>query len=141
MADVSVKDLVAKTRGLPDRTISGDAYQVLRDGEVYTPHSGEEVTIRGEVSNGFIEDLMRFQVLAVEALGDGTNMLTVEVNAEMAALLASLRQELAKHVVSWTWTDSQGLDLPPPTLDTLRDLPFGEFFFLVSALMPSEVTT
>jgi hypothetical protein len=121
----------------PAKVVRGETYQVTQNHKTYYPHVGEEVCFVGEASNGFIEDVLRYQALATKALQAGGGMLDLDENQEMAEVIERLRVELTQHIESWTWTDFRGAPLSdPPTVETVRGLPFLEFFFLTNELMP-----
>jgi hypothetical protein len=120
---------IVKTK-LPDIVVSGDDFVLTRKGVEYHPHAGETVTFRGESSWAEQERSIRLQYLAKL----GPTLWSVDEQKEMMALAQGVVDDLARHIVEWTWTDAQGDPLPnPPPGDVLTNLPAVEIVWLILA--------
>lgn len=119
----------------PTLTIRGDACQLLRAGTMYRPHVGQEVVLWGEPSSVFLDDWIRFQVLAQLAIKDNGGMMKLNETEELKDMFGRMWSELSEHIVSWTWADLQGKPLPPPSYIQVRGLPISEFMFMCLGFM------
>jgi len=106
---------------------------VTENGTTYYPHVGEEVWFLGAPSVTFIQNSLRFQLLAVLAVKEGGAFIDLDELSEWGVVLDAVRTELTKHIVSWTWTDLHDAPLDSPSADSLLAIPIGELLWLMNA--------
>jgi hypothetical protein len=134
----STKKLAAKVppvkTKLPDRSVSGDLYEVELDGVKLYPHAGEQIVFRGEPTVLETQHGLRLQVLG--KLGEA--LMNPNEATEMIEQFNLVCGDLAGHIRSWTWTDEDDQPLPnPPTQEVIAALPARELFFITTAFTGS----
>lgn len=117
-------------------TVPSDDCTVTINGEKYTPHEGETVTLVPGLSVGAmaaINKLISFQPALDAATGEpdeGARQFTIADEAMQA-----LCKALAPRIIAWTWTDAAGRPLPQPdgTPEPLQALETEELAWLITA--------
>lgn len=116
---------------VPPRTISSDDLVVTVDGVEYRPHEGESITVRGQASWQLLADTTQMFGL-YKRIGD------LDPTEQRLAAESSDRlfAELARLIISWTWTDDDGEPMPDPSPEVLRSCTLDEFQWLLAAVQP-----
>ncbi len=116
--------------------VLSDDLTITIDGETFTPHEGESVTLLRGLSVGAINAINQLINIAPAidaASGESNEGARVMQISDQA--FQQLCRALAPRIVSWTWTDAAGRPLPQPdgTADPLQALETEELAWLLSA--------
>lgn len=116
--------------------VPSDDLEITIDGETFTPHEGESVTLLRGMSVGAINAINQLMSIAPQidaAAGEGNERARIVQISDQA--FQQLCKAMAPRIVSWTWTDAAGRPLPQPdgTAGPLQALETEELAWLLSA--------
>lgn len=116
---------------VPSRRYPTDDFVVMVGGEVYRPHEGEWVEMRGGPSWDFMRDAASVTRLEKTPF----NQMNPQDSQLMTDMLDRLLAFLASRLVAWNWTGADGEPLPPPTKDVLGMIDRDEVLWLIQVLV------
>ncbi len=121
------------------RVIKTDDCVVTVNGEKYTPHEGEQISIRPTMPVGDLEKLTEFYTLASD-MQSGEVVDAQDNLKRVAHLFDDATSILSRHIIDWTWTDDQGEPLPHPYKNpaAIKELSSEEVFYLLNLAMNGE---
>lgn len=117
-----------KKTKVPFTTVSGDDYTVVVDDVTYYPHAGETVVFKRGMSPEDYSVLIAFKSMASLASQRGED---IDVET-MVNDINKVVEVLANGIKSWTWTDGDDNQLPPPSVEVLSTVDLEEVIWMVS---------